>query len=193
MPLEAGLPQPRSGLAGLQDRFLGPGATGAEIGLIWAMALAGGLAQVAYAAWLGLAWSWWQYLVAALVACDLVGGAVSNCSSVTKRWYYRPGQGFQNHLGFIALHLHPFVLAWLFPGLGWLWALAVYAYLVGGALLLLSTPLYLKRPLAAALLIGGIALGLMLLPTAPGLQWFGPVFYLKLLMGHAVPEEPFRP
>lgn len=178
-------PPPRSGLAGSWDRFVGPGATAAENGLIAGFALA----VTALVLWLAPAWTGWQQLVAGLLALDLAGGVAANAATPAKRWYHRAGQGASAHFGFVAVHLHPFVVAWLFGG--WLWGAAVYGYLLAAALLVIIAPRRLERPLALSLAAGGILLGLLVWPAPAGMAWFAPLFYLKLLVAHLVREAPF--
>lgn len=187
-------PKPRPGLAGALDRFLGPGTTRAELLLELIPSSAAAVLVPLLAAWQGLDWSLLLTAVAALIAFDLVGGVITNATSAAKRWYHRPGQGFRQQFGFVAAHaIHVLLVAWLFRGQDWLYFGVVYGYLLLGTALVLWTPLYLKRPLAMLLLVGGLFINLYALSPTPGLEWFVPVFYLKLLVSHLLPEEPFQP
>jgi hypothetical protein len=187
------VPAPRSGLAGEWDRFIGPGATRAELALILGSALVGSAAVAIYALWQDLAWTPVQTAAAALLALDLVGGVVANTTTAAKRWYHRPGQGFRQHFAFVVLHVHPFLVAWLFWDGDWTFGLVVYGYLLLATLLILRTQLYLRRPVAMALTIAGLGIGLVTFPPAPGMAWFVPVFYLKLLVSHLLREWPYSP
>ncbi|WP_462323106.1 hypothetical protein [Halochromatium sp.] len=89
--------------------------------------------------------------------------------------------------------MHLVLVAWLYLDNDWLWAAIAGAYLLGAAALILATPVYLQRPTALTLYMGGMVIGRWLLPTVPGLEWFLPVFYLKLLVSHLPREEPYRP
>lgn len=186
-------PKPRAGLLGQWDTFIGPGATRSELLLIWLSALGGGVFALAYAWRAGVQWSAWLWLIALLMALDLFGGVIANATSTTKRWYYRPGQGFRQHITFVAYHIYPFLVAWLYRDGDWLYGVFAYGYLLIAAVLILRTRLYLKRPLALLLYLLGLALPLLLMKPTPGLIWFLPVLYLKLLVCHLVPEAPFRP
>ncbi len=148
------VPAPRSGLAGEWDRFIGPGATRAELALILGSALVGSAAVAIYALWQ-----------------DLV----------------------RQHFAFVVLHVHPFLVAWLFWDGDWTFGLVVYGYLLLATLLILRTQLYLRRPVAMALTIAGLGIGLVTFPPAPGMAWFVPVFYLKLLVSHLLREWPYSP
>ncbi|MCA9968973.1 MAG: hypothetical protein KC425_02100 [Anaerolineales bacterium] len=187
-------PPPRRGLAGAWDRFIGPGARDAELWLQLLPTLAAPLLLLLYARQHSLGWSGWQQAVAALLAFDLVGGVITNATATAKRWYHRPGQGFAAHFGFVAVHfLHPLLVAWLFRGGDWAYFAASYLYLLLAAAAILALPLYLQRPAALACAVGGLALSLYAFTPTPGLEWFLPVFYLKLLVSHLLKEAPFAP
>lgn len=186
-------PEPGKGLIGSLDRFIGPGATRAEIALELGVAFVAAIAVPAYALWAGLGWSWLQLAVAAVLAFDIAGGVATNATASAKRWYHREGQGFWQHFAFTAVHLHPLIVAWLFLGMDWAFFGIVYGYLVLAAAAVLLTPLYLRRPVALTLYCGGLAVGLYALSPTPGLEWFVPLFYLKLLVSHILREEPYAP
>ena len=185
--------RPRPGVAGLWDRFIGPGAARVENALIllWAVLCAATVVTHALVAELG--WSALQLAVVALLAFDIAGGVPANASNCAKRWYHRTGQGFGEHFGFPLIHVHPFALALLFPGFGWGTAATIYAYLLVAATVVLLTPLYLKRPVAFVLYSMALLAGLYALGVPPGLEWFVPLFFLKLLVAHLLPEEAYRP
>jgi hypothetical protein len=187
-------PPPRAGLAGGLDKFIGPGATRAELLLQILVPSVAAIAAPLYAMASGVDWSWLQYLLCVVLAFDMVGGVVTNSTSSAKRWYHRDGQGFSQHFGFTSAHLlHLVLVAWLFLANDWTWAAVAGAYLLAAAALVLKTPVYLQRPVALTLYIGGLVIGLWILPTPSGLEWFLPVFYLKLLVSHLPHEEPYRP
>jgi hypothetical protein len=187
-------PPPRKGLAGEWDKFIGPGATTAEIWLQMGAALFGGLGVVLYAALQGLDWNTWQYIVAAILAFDLCGGVVTNATSTAKRWYHRSEQDFARHMLFIAVHaVQIFLVAWLFRGLDWLYFAVIYGYLLVSAALVLRSPLYLHRPLAMLFWLGSLVPSFYIFAPTAGLGWFGPVLFLKLLVSHLLKEAPFRP
>ncbi|MBU0493985.1 MAG: hypothetical protein KKA73_30165 [Chloroflexi bacterium] len=187
-------PEPRTGLAGAWDRFVGPGATPAELWLLFGTAVTAGIAAPLYAIAANLGWDPLQLVVAGLLALDLAGGVVTNATSTAKRWYHREGQGFAQHLGFVAIHAVQILLvAWLFRGLDWAFFLAMYGYLLAAAIVVLRVPLYLQRPVAVLLYAGALLLNAYAFPPTPGLEWFAPVFFLKLLVSHLLKEAPYRP
>jgi len=182
-------PAPRGPL----DRFIGPGATRAEVLLQFGPALLSAGAWLVAALVYDWDWSPFQTIVVMLLSIDLVGGVMTNATSSAKRWYHREGQGFRQHFGFVLIHLHPFLIMALFDPGNWLFAIGAYGYLLAGALVILTTPLYLRRPPALLLLLGGIFLSLYGLRVPALFEWFLPVFYTKLFAGHLLREEPYRP
>ena len=186
-------PEPRSGFRGAIDKFIGPGATNGELWLQLAAVVIGTFAAPWVAISRSLDWSIVQLIVAALLSLDLLGGVVTNATATAKRWYHRPEQGWAKHMGFVALHLHPFLVAWLFTNGNWGYAFVGYGYLLIAAQLILWMPLYLKRPFAMFLYVLGAFISLYALTPIPGMEWFLPVFYLKLLVSHLLKEAPFQP
>lgn len=186
-------PPPRRGLLGQWDEFIGPGATRHELLLIWLAGIGGVAGAVLYAWTREMHWSAIQWAVAVLTALDLFAGVVANATSTTKRWYHRPGRTSRHHLLFAAAHLYPFLIAWIFRSGDWLYAVLVYGYMLTAAGLIVQAPVYLKRPLAMLLFLAGLAIPWLLLAPTPGLHWFVPVLYLKILVCHLVPETPYRP
>ncbi|MGY1682698.1 hypothetical protein [Geodermatophilus sp. SYSU D01176] len=133
-----------------------------------------------------------------LLALDLWGGAWCNNTPAAARWYHREGQGAAQHLAFAAGHLHPVVLALLDDGperSRLRWAAALYGYLlVATAALTAVRGRRARRALGLATTVGGVLLDRALGPS-PSAPWFAPVFFVKLLAGHAagaalLPADP---
>jgi hypothetical protein len=186
-----GAPAPRGGWLGELDRFIGPGATRAEIALELGAAFAAGLAMALYALLRPLPWPIWQTAVAVLIAFDLAGGVATNASNAAKRWYHRPGQGRRPLMLFTAAHgAHLLLVAAVFRAGDWGWAAVWFAGLLGMAASIVWAPRYLQRPLALLWVVAGLALNLYAFAPALGMEWFIPVFLLKLLAAHLVYEEP---
>ncbi len=186
--------------AGRPDWLMGTGVTAVERGLVWAAAVAG-LGVVALVALAkGVVWSWAQWLLVAVVVLDVVGGVAANALGSAKRFYHSPppaGAGrlrrlLHHPVGFTAAHLHPFVLAALLPGGTWAWATGWYLGCLLAVVAVGRIPIHLARPLASAL-VALLVLAAPLLTAPDGLGWFGPVLALKLVLSHAVREEPYRP
>jgi len=116
---------------------------------------------------------------------------VTNATNSAKRWYHRPGRRTLARLYFVAVHVvHLAVVAFvLLPGdLRWWWTHVMLLTL--SAVLIELVPVEVKRPTATAALVCAVAVGQAVAPL-PGVLVLVPVlFYLKLLVGHLVPEAP---
>ncbi|WP_153393972.1 hypothetical protein [Ornithinicoccus halotolerans] len=179
----------RPGVAGAWDRFVGPGQSRVEAAGTAAAVLAGAL--------------WGHHglddgapvhrrVLLQLAAVDLWGGAFVNNTPSCVRWYERPGQGFGEHVGFAAAHLlHAGLVGHVDATEGHRsgrsslrWVLGHYAWLLGATAVVAAAPRRARLPLA----IGATAAGLGLdraLGRSTAAPWFAPVFYSKLLVGHA--------
>lgn len=194
MAINWNMPLPRSGMAGALDRFVGPGATRAELALQFVLPVLAATAAPCYASRVTESWSWLQYLVCGLLAFDVAGGVVTNATSSAKRWYHRAGQGFARQLGFVSLHLlHLGAVSWLYMSFDAGWLTVAGAGLLGSAAVVLAVPQYLQRPVALTAYACALLLSMYVLQAPVGLEWFLPLFYLKLLVSHLPKEEPYRP
>lgn len=182
---------------GPRDWLFGTGATRAERAVVWATtALAVGVLLLTAPE----DWSWLTWAVVLLVALDVTGGVAANALGSAKRLYHAPlappvtrlDRVLHDHVAFTALHVHAFVLAAVVPDATWVWALWWYLVPLAGVIVVRSVPAYLERPVA----LGFATVALVAAPiagTPEGLAWFGPVMVLKLVVAHAVREEPYRP
>ena len=188
-------PQPREGLAGMWDKFVGPGATRSEeiLQLLGGVLLMIALSGLLFIRRDALDWSLLQVILAALLIFDLIGGIITNATATAKRWYHRDGHdSFASHLPFIATHgFHLAVIAFLFRDGDWMYFLVLYGYLIGGTVLITRVALYLQRPLAMMLYAGVLLIGIYVFEPTPGLEWFIPFFFLKLLISHLLTEAPY--
>ncbi len=187
--------------SGPPDLAVGTGATSAERALVWGSGLAGG-AAVAVAWYLGVwPWAWWQYLIVGLIALDIAGGVVANATNSCKRFYHTPSgpestaaeRFFKRGMTFDVLHVYPIVVALVLPGGSAGIGVAWYVALIGSAAAVRATPLYLKRPVAFLLIGVAVVVSTYALPPAPGVEWLMPLLFLKIVYGHGVQEEPYRP
>jgi hypothetical protein len=167
--------------------LVAPGASTAESTLCYAAAGAAALSAAAgaHAAGLGP----WSIAVLAVVAFDLVGGAVVNATPAAKVRFHGPGRSGAHRLAFVAAHVQPFLLALLVPGFGWTAAALAYGLAVGGAVAVLVAAPRLRRPLAFAVTAVGSVAALVAVPLPAFLAWVTPVLLVKLLLGHLLPEE----
>lgn len=194
MKIDWNFPEPRLGIKGGIDKFCGPGATRLEMILQSVVPIFAGFVA-AYYGYLGeFGWSVTQYLICFVIGFDIMGGIITNSTSSGKRWYHRAGQGFTEHMFFILLHfIQITTIACLYMDFDLLWIFTVGSYLVVASTVILIIPLYLQRPVAFTLYSIAIVLSIYLLETPVGLEWFLPLFYLKLLVSHILREEPYRP
>ena len=188
MPDSVTATSPRSGPLGAWDRLVGPGMRWDENALV----IGSGTVGAVLAGWALVAQgaSVWLVVLGAALALDVIGGAVSNVTETTKRWYHRPGVTMAGHAGFVLIHLlHIAVVAWAFRGEGFdlLYAVSLSACLLASMLSVLLVPQRLKLPVAVVCFLATIGLVLGLLGATPGLEWFVPALLIKLLLGHLVP------
>ena len=124
---------------------------------------------------------WRTGLLTAVVALDLVGGLISFQLPPTRAAYAQHSP--QQRLGFVALHLQPFVLPLTRQGS---WSRAAIRY---GSALAATVGLELagsrlpKRRLVANALAAGFAAVDFATDASPQ-RWFGPVYLAKLIGGH---------
>jgi hypothetical protein len=188
--------------SGKPDPLVGTGATRAETVLTWAASFVG-LLLYPYLYLTGrLDWLWWQYVVAGLIVLDIAGGVVANSLNACKRFYHTPVRDdepsyvglLKNHLLFVAFHIHPILVGLLYGGVGGLWyGLSWYTFLLVSSIVVLQVPLYLRRPMAMmAILVALLVNGYVIEPVA-GFEWLVPALALKIVYGHLVREEPYRP
>ena len=188
------VPEPRKGLLGAMDRLVGPGATDAEYGLQAGVPVLAAFSAMCYALALPLDWGILQYVLVGVLAFDISGGVVTNATSTAKRWFHRPGQSRLDKMAFITLHtFHLLLVCWLFGQWDLEWFSISLGLLLGTSLVILWAPLYLQRPLAFTAYGLVLAITGSLLHSIPGLEWFLPLFFLKLLLSHLLLEAPFRP
>lgn len=190
------IPATPAGTAGRLERFMGPGKTRAESAVesagaaLCVLLLAAGM--VGAGDWRD--WSGWQTAVVVLAGLDLVGGILTNATNAAKRWYHRPDPGARRarllFVGAHLLHVAAFGLVVLDGDLGW--TLANGALLLAGAAVVEYTPVELKRPTAMAVYVAAVLVNLFWLEVPTALGWFAPLFFLKLLVCHLVPEAPLR-
>ena len=176
--------KPRSGLDGVVDHLVGPDASFTERVLVVGAALGLTAATLLTAG----EWTTLQYAVAALVALDLGGGVVANATQSAKLWFHRDERSTLRRFAFVTGHVHPFVLSVVFAPIDALYGGVVYACVVAVGAFILWTPNSLKRPVAFTGVTALVVLDQLYFTLPDALGWFIPVFSLKLLVGHLVPE-----
>lgn len=180
---------PRTGIRGGWDRLVGPDSTRTEDAMVlgFAVLFAGGVLSFALANDLG--WTPIQLGIVGLVALDLGGGVVAYTTRPGSRWWHRPGRDRWDRFRLVAVYLSPFVVAAVIPGFGWVDAAIAYGYLLASAGIVLAAPERIRRPLAMAAYAVGLLIALYVVTPPRGLEWFVPLLYLKLVIGHLVPTK----
>ncbi len=187
--------------SGKPNGFFGTGATAMEQIVVWVFGLIG-TGILGWVVWThSIPWAWWQYGVAGLLTLDVLGGVVANSLNSCKRFYHSPIQseetGFnaiaKNHMAFTLLHIHPLIVGLLFGNMNWGYGLFWYTALVLAAVFVLQSPLYLHRPIALGLIMTAILLNFYIIDPVSGFEWLVPALFLKIVYGHLVREEPYRP
>jgi hypothetical protein len=189
------------GYNGKADFLLGTGATSAEQMIGWFASLMGaslyGYLYLTHA----LNWTWWQYILAGLLSFDVIGGIVANSLNSCKRFYHTAAKSdepqyttfFKNHLAFSALHIHTLLIAILFGAPNYFFGVFWYLFLMAGTIIIINTPLYLKRPVAFLVISLALLLNIYVIFPIQGFEWLVPALLIKILYGHLVKEEPYRP
>jgi hypothetical protein len=190
------IPPTPPGLAGRVERFMGPGKSRSESAVETAGLVGCGLLLVVgvWASGARHEWSVVQLVVVALAGLDLIGGVLTNSTNAAKRWYHRPYPGARRvRLLFVAAHLvHLTAMGFVVLSGDWRWTLTNGALLLAGAAVVEFTPLPLKRPVSMAVLMAAVLVNLFWLEVPAALGWFAPLFFLKLLVCHLVPEAPLE-
>ena len=187
--------------AGKGDGIFGAGATTAEMTLANAVALLGAVIVVAAGLVTRVDWNAILYVVAAVIAFDVVGGVVANGLNSAKRDHHGPpsatadtafGRLVKLPVVFTALHIHPIIVGTFYPPHLWWWGPIWYLIILSATVTVRAVPLYLERPTA----LGWCAIVTMAAVYTPAPQmwgWLPVMLALKLVLAHAVQEEPYRP
>ncbi|SEF40965.1 hypothetical protein [Vibrio hangzhouensis] len=148
--------------------------------------------------WKELDWNVLQITVASILTLDIIGGVLTNSLSSMKRYLYTNNDLDVNWLGklvgskflFPAVHFQLFAIPLCFD-IAWSYAFFWYGIMMTSIIFIHLIPLYLHRPVA--LLIVMLSIILAQLTSSPvGLEWMAPIFIIKLVLSHAVREEPYR-
>jgi hypothetical protein len=193
-------PQVNWDYTGKPDALMGTGATRAEKTIAYLSGLLVPLALVL----LGLKgivhWVWWQWIIALAIGADISAGAVANALNSCKRFYHSPIQpgeekyrSIKNPILFSAMHVYPLIIWLAFDRTNWIFGIVWYTLLVLCAWLVGQVPLYLQRPAAVMLIVFVLLANAYLIQSIPGFEWLAPLLFIKIILGHAVREEPYRP
>jgi hypothetical protein len=187
------LPENRKGWGGFIDWLIGPGATSAEKWLQFAPSWAF-TAIIVYLGIYEFGWTWGQNIVIGYIALDMLGGVLTNATSSAKRWFHREGEGYKQHISFLSMHFIQLTLVnYFFMEFSPIWIITIGIYMLIVCTVVLKSPQYLQRPLSLGLFVGSLMLSLYVFESPQHLEWFLPVFFLKLQISHILKEEPYRP
>ena len=179
----------------------GTGSVLSEQLVFWIAGLLGAALMIVLARGGWVLWNWWRTGLAAVIAFDLIGGAAAAALNSSKRFYFSAAK--QNERGPLRLlktgyylpliSVHP-ILVYLIYRSPQAW-MGFAIYLVVGAIAIgvRKAPLFLARPIAVTAVLTAIVTSFYFIDAPPGFEWMLPVLVIKLVLGHAVREEPYRP
>lgn len=189
--------------SGSTDISCGTGATNAERFLGYLGGFTGLILYIFFSLRGIYPWNCYQYLIGGALAFDVAGGLVCNCLNSCKRFYSSPLQSnetslivriVKQHRIFTLMHIHPFIIQLTFGssehfyyGIFW------YSMLQLSALIVVQSPLYLQRPISMFLCLISLILNYYIIPSIDGFEWLIPSLFMKIIYGHLVQEEPYRP
>lgn len=185
---------------GKPDIVAGTNATIIEKTIAWSAGFIG-VAIIGFYYWKSsFDWAIWQYAIATIIIYDVVGGAVANSLNSCKRFYHSPVRAIEpiyvtfakNHLFFSIIHVHCLVISFVFPTATWFYGLFWYLFLQV-SLVVNKIPLYLQRPVSMLFVVTALLINSYLIDSPAGFEWLVPVLFIKIVYGHAVKEEPYRP
>jgi hypothetical protein len=186
---------------GKTDLAVGTQATTTEKILGWTAGFIGVIAIAFYSWKNNLDWTSLQYIIAVIIVYDVVGGAVANSLNSCKRFYHSSLQTFEhsyvklakNHLFFSLIHIHPLIISLVFSSASWFYGFFWYLILQISVVTVTKTPLYLQRPVSMLIIVTALLINGYFISSPTGFEWLIPVLFLKIVYGHTVKEEPYRP
>ncbi|WP_127818622.1 hypothetical protein [Microbacterium sp. CPCC 204701] len=187
--------------AGKGDPIFGAGATTAEKTIANVVGLFGAAIVVAAGLLSGADWNLILYVVAAVIAFDVVGGIPANGLNSAKRDHHGPpsatadtafGRVVRLPVVFTALHIHPIIVGTFYTPHLWWWGPIWYLVIVSATATVRAVPLHLERPTALGF-CAIVTMAAVYLPAPDLWAWLPIMLALKLVLAHAVQEEPYRP
>jgi len=187
--------------SGKADFLFGTGVSGVEKVLVYVGSSFGILLYTYLFFTDALAWTWWQYGLATLIAMDVFCGLVANSLNSCKRFYHTPPKddepsytaNLKNHILFAIFHIYPLLVSIFFGNGNFFYGVFWYILLIVCAWIVIKTPLYLKRPAAFFTILITLLLNYYAIPVIAGFAWLAPALFIKIVYGYLVPEEPYRP
>jgi len=186
--------------SGKPDALMGTGAARAEKVLAYSAGLLVPLALILLGFKGYVQWAWWQWIIALAIGADISAGAVANALNSCKRFYHSPLQPgeekyrlVKNPVLFSAMHIYPLIVWLVFDRANWIFGVVWYTLLVLCAWLVGQVPLFLRRPAAVMIIVFVLLVNAYLIQPIPGFEWLAPLLFIKIVLSHAVREEPYRP
>lgn len=182
--------EPRTGIKGAWDKFVGPGATLSEnlVALIPATLFASFVLLTALYQNKSH-WGIWHYIAAVFFAFDMVGGIATTATRAAKRWYFRAEKDWLHHLSFVAPHItHLAIFSWLFVGDSLIFFVLFSALLLTGTLVICWSSTKINRSVAHLMLFLVIILANDIQNQEALMQWFIPALFIKLFASY-LPRE----
>jgi len=179
----------------------GTGANAIEQATFWVVGLAGAALMIALRLYGLIGWSWLEAGLAALVAFDLMGGAAGGALNSSKRFYFSPPKPDERgpvrllktsyYLPLISVH--PMLVYLIYKPDEFMTGVAIYLAVGAVSILVHRAPLYLARPISVVCVMIAILINIYVIRPPAGFEWLLPVLTLKLVLGYACREEPYRP
>lgn len=178
--------EPRPGLPGLLDRYLGPDATASD-GLRVAMAGLGGLLLGLLTVPAPLA----ERLLLALLTTELCAGLVAALNHAGKAWIHRPQRRLPRLLLFIALQTIPLALfIWLFRDQDLSLLATAIALLGAGSAAVMLTPAEWQRAVGFLVLLAVLFTLQHFHTPPPAGAWFLPLLYARTFLALLPAQRP---
>lgn len=123
------------------------------------------------------------------MALDVVGGAWTNATPTTRRWYGRPGAPLLERIVFPLVHVHPFVAEAASGRRRWGAAGTLYGAMLATSVAVAAAPARARLPVALAGVAAGLAASRASGGAPAGWEWLPPAYLVKLAV-HGVPAPP---
>lgn len=149
-----------------------------------------GLVGAAFAGMLSVGGSFILVQVAVLIVIgfDLFGGVVVNATNAGSSRFHHSNNTRWQPLVFVLAHVHPFVLAFVFPGFSWCLAVLSYFGIVLATVLILASPSAFRAAVAFGVTALLISATLTFTDVEDAIIWVMPVLAIKLLLAHLLPH-----
>lgn len=174
----------KSFIRNISKPFIGPDATNAEMLISWIGSLIAFFVMFIYGYFLG--WNIFQILVSSIFAFDIFGGIIVNSTTAGRKYWHSSNRSMFKQIAFLLLHIHPFIIAFMWSGYLFDKAFLLYLIIVTFSLLVMYAPKGLQKPISFGLTSVGIILVFYFLQMPIGLMWLPPLLIIKLVAAYSV-------